>query len=235
MIHVMVAPGSLEAGKMIPLPDDEEHHLLVRRVPDRTFVTALDGAGVVAKGRVQKLGKRWTLEVGEVHRVPAPSETILAVGAGDRERFQQVIEKSTELGVTRVIPLVTSRSVQVATHIREGAIAKLRRFAVESCKQCGNPWAPVVDFPMALSAFVASPPVATWLLADPAGERAPQLGREASIGWLIGPEGGFTEEESLILTRDVGANHVRLGPHVLRFETAAVAAATLTLDRRGHG
>ena len=83
--------------------------------------------------------------------MPAPPrQLVLAVGAGDRERFAWVVEKATELGVTAVIPLESERTAGVATQIRPQHLERLRRHALEAVKQCGAAWATRVEEPVSV-------------------------------------------------------------------------------------
>jgi 16S rRNA (uracil1498-N3)-methyltransferase len=164
-----------------------------------------------------------------------PASTFLAIGAGDRDRFQLVVEKAAELGVTRIIPIETERSKQVATRLRTSAIEKFQRHAAEACKQSGNPWTPLVELPVTLGAFLDAPPYARWFLAHPEGGKMPALEHTAAVGWLVGPEGGFTSEELLLISDRLAPSLVALGDHVLRFETAAIGAAALTWIQRRDG
>ena len=90
-------------------------------------------------GRLVRVGKDWEVEVDSLERRLAPPELMLAVGAGDRERFTWVVEKAVELGVTTLVPLETERTAGVATRVRAVHLAKLRRQALEATKQCGQP------------------------------------------------------------------------------------------------
>lgn len=225
MIHVIVAPGSLVAGQSVSLDDDESHHLDVRRVTVGTEARAIDGVGGAARGSLRNITGRWEFESLAVGAMPAPAETILAVAAADRDRFLLVVEKSAELGVSRIIPLETRHTVSVSTRLREAALDKARRRVREACKQSGNAWFPVID---PITRIGALDPSIRWFLADPWGERIPSLPDDAPVGWLIGPEAGFAPEERTELVERLGAVPVALGAHVLRFETAAIVAAALT-------
>jgi 16S rRNA (uracil1498-N3)-methyltransferase len=162
----------------------------------------------------------------EVH--PSEREVVLAVGAGDRDRFLALAEKCTELGVTRLIPLITERSSQVETRLRDAGVERARKRAREACKQSGNAWATVVDELTPVDALAARFPRMRWLLADPDGGAVPSIDAPTAIGWLIGPEGGFTVAERETMRSALGATPVKLGRHVMRFETAAVVAAGMS-------
>ncbi len=232
MIRVLVPVGALTDDAVVRLEEEEGHHLDVRRVADGGTVAALDGAGRSASGIVTREGRRWQLRAGSVTVAAQPAGLVLAVGGGDRERFLWLAEKATELGVTRLVPLETTRSRQVESRLREGTLEKARRRAREACKQSGNPWAPVIDGLTAIESLAGLVPGVRWLLADGGAEKAPPIAPDAAIGWLIGPEGGFSAADLVSVARCLAPYPVSLGPHLLRFETAAIAAAVTTADRR---
>jgi 16S rRNA (uracil1498-N3)-methyltransferase len=237
MITVLARPGSLVAGATVTLEAEEEHHLAVRRAAPDAPVRLLDGAGAEASGRLALEGRRVTVRVEAVAREPAPVPTILAVGAGDRDRFGWLVEQAAQLGATGVVPLETARTASVATRLRPAHLERVRRRARDAIKQCGSAWAPVVADPVPLPQFLASPPEGARWLAEEEGKQFPGLGQTDAVTIAVGPEGGFTAEERSAL-KAAGFAPVRLGPNRLRFETAALAALTtawLARQRGGHG
>jgi len=225
MITVAAPPGSIAVGRLVELSAGEEHHLLVRRAGDRAVLRVVDGAGTVGWGRLGLAGSRAAVEVERAEQLPPPPVTILAAGAGDRDRFLTLAEKSVELGVTRLLPLETERSRSVAGRYREQHREKLERRAFEAMKQSGNPWLPDLGDPVPLATLLATDlPPARWL-AQAGGTRPALDSAGAALVIAVGPEGGFTEDERQALG-SAGFRPVALGPHVLRFDTAAVAALT---------
>jgi 16S rRNA (uracil1498-N3)-methyltransferase len=161
--------------------------------------------------------------VVEVER-PTPALTVgFSLVKGDRPEW--TVQKLTELGVDRIVPLTTDRTVvrwDAAKAARNGE--RLRRIAREAAMQCRRVWLPVVDDVQSFDAAVDAPDVC---VADPGG-RPPTLERPSI---LVGPEGGWSDRER---ARVDASARVALGPHVLRAETAAVAAGTaLALLRAG--
>jgi len=226
VITVLVEPGTLAAGREVRLVETEAHHLRVRRVRDGARVRLMDGEGQVGQGMVvgDPEDGRVVVEACEA-RVP-PAVLLLAVGSGDRERFGWLVEKAAELGVTDIIPLETERTAGVATKVRDEHVAKLERRAREAIKQSGAPWAPRVHPVHTIGALVARPGSETRWLADADGG-TPSLADPASaLLVVVGPEGGLSGGERATLL-GAGFSPIRLGPHVLRFETAAMAAAVI--------
>lgn len=233
-MRVLIPPGSAVVGQRASLDESETHHLRVRRAREDDGVEVLDGAGLVGTGRLVRVGSDWMVEVSTAERKARRPELTLAVAAGDRERFSWMVEKAVELGVTAVVPLVTSRSVGVATRLQENHIGRLRRTVLEATKQCGAAWVPTVEEPIALADFAARPVSGIGWLADPAGAPAPAALDRTPITVVIGPEGGFTEEERAALVA-AGYRAIALGPNTLRFETAALAAAAVAATARMRG
>lgn len=216
------------------LREGEAHHLQVRRATDGETVELRDGEGLVGVGRALRAGKSWRIEASEVDRVSRGPSLTLAVGAGDRERFAWVVEKATELGVTAVIPLESERTAGVASRVRAHHIERLRRHALEAVKQSGAAWAAAVEEPLSLSGLVDRSLYGSGWLADADGRPVPASVGEVPLTVVIGPEGGLTPQER---ERLCGAGYVpvRLAPHTLRFETAAVAAAAAVVAGRLRG
>lgn len=233
-MRVLVQKGSGIAGQRVSLDENEIHHLRVRRARDRESVEVLDGAGVIGSGRLIRTGSQWLVEVRTAERRERPPETTLAVAAGDRERFSWMVEKSVELGVTRIIPLETARSAAVATRLKDVHLRRLRRLALESIKQCGSAWAPAVEEPVPLADFVRRDTAGLLWLADPEGTSAPTALNQSPLTIVIGPEGGLTESEHGALA-GAGYQPIALGSHTLRFETAALAAAAAATQARMRG
>jgi 16S rRNA (uracil1498-N3)-methyltransferase len=227
MIRVLLQrDGSLREG--------EAHHLQVRRAEPGEVVELRDGEGLIGSGTLRRTGRTWSVEVGDTERVAPPSPLVLAVGAGDRDRFAWAVEKATELGVTTVIPLECERAAGVATRVRPQHLDRLRRHALEGVKQSGAAWATRVDDPMELDALLGQPPDGVRWLADASGGPAPAVLDHARLTVVIGPEGGLTpDEREQVLT--AGFEAIRLAAHTLRFETAVVAAAAAAVAARLRG
>lgn len=226
MTLVLIPPGAATAGGMVSLDDDEQHHLKVRRVAAGAEVLFSDGAGARGSGRLIAQGRVLVLEIESQEQAPAAAPLVLAVGAGDRDRFGWLVEKATELGVTEIIPLETERTRGVATGLRPQQLDRLRRRAREVLKQCGGAWVPLLREPVSLEVFVRrDEPRTRWML-DARGEAPPALDPSLAACALVGPEGGLTDvERSLALEH--GFTPVCAGPLTMRFETAALSAAVL--------
>lgn len=226
------ARGPFQAGGVIILDDEEANHLKVRRVADGDAVRLVDGRGGIATARVARDNQILAARVVATTLVSPPPATEVWVGAGDRDRFLGLVEKATELGATRVLPLLTERALQVATRFQSVHVEKAGKRAREAIKQCGAAWAPAVPSPLPLADALRPPaPKAIRLLADMDGGPLPTIRESDAVQWAIGPEGGFTEAEIAML-KAAGFRPVALARATLRFDTAALAALALTAQAR---
>lgn len=209
------------------LADDEARHLVrVLRARVGDDVRVFDGKGREWLARVAVIDRdRVTLDL--VADMPAPPSrarpVTLAVALPKGERQKWLVEKLTELGVARLVPLVTDRGVAEAT---PAALERLRRGVVEACKQCGRNTLMEIEPPLTLTGLAGRFPHARRLIAHPAGGPL-DVGHGAEameIVAAVGPEGGFTEAEIAEAERS-GFGRVSLGPLILRIETAAIALA----------
>jgi 16S rRNA (uracil1498-N3)-methyltransferase len=177
-------------------------------------VRVVDGAGTRGTGTLRRSGDGLVVEVAEVAVVPRPAPLVLGAGAGDRDRFAQLVEQATQLGATAIVPLETARTVNVASRVRDSHRDRLQRRADEAMKQCGTAWAPEVRAPMALAAWCAEARLGAAWLADAGGLPPSRVSGERALEIAVGPEGGFTPEEGEAL-RAAGFVPVCLGPHAL--------------------
>lgn len=217
-----------EPDALVTLDGPEAHHLLhVMRAAKGEQIELFDGRGnafpatVAARSRSTVEVQTWaaTENVGR----PVREVTIAAaLPKGDRQRW--LIEKCTELGVSRIVPLMAERTVGAP----KDAAGKLLRYVVEACKQCGRNQLMEINSPLIWGDWIASEPAEVRLVAHPGSEKAaaevvPGL---RSIAVCIGPEGGLTDEE-IEAAEAAGWQPVSLGPQILRIETAAIACAVV--------
>lgn len=220
------SPHPLRPGEVV-LTGPEAHHLTaVRRFAPGDRVTLFTGDGNEYPAEILAAGKKQvTLAVLSADPVSRELgfrlEVAAAMPKGDRGDF--LVEKLTELGVTRFVPLVTARTV---VHPKESRVENLHRAVIEASKQCGRNVLMRVDPPTKWEAFLraADLPAARYVLHPTGDAAAAGLGRDVVIA--VGPEGGFTPDE-VAAAAAAGWRPVSLGPRVLRVETAAVAAAAV--------
>ena len=197
-------------------PGDRHHLERVLRLRPGDEVSASDGAGGWRLCTLAS-GHSGLEAAGEVvrHQRPSPPVTVgFALTKGDKPEW--AVQKLTEVGVDRIVPVAAARSVVRWTPERAAVqVERLRRVAREAAMQSRRTWLPDVD---GLTAFRAAASLPGAALAA-VGGRPPTL---ASPVVLVGPEGGWADEELA-----AGLPRVALGPHVLRAETAAVLAGGL--------
>lgn len=244
----LFVPGERLGGPRLTLTGPEHRHIgLVLRARPGDTLTLFDGAGGEVEAEVVRVERTETeLALGERRAVagPAVSLTLLcAVPRGPRMDF--LVQKTSELGVARIVPVVTERSV--ARPDAEGADGKRARWekiAREAARQCGRADLPIVDPPVALAEALASPSLPArrlglfvWTELGSAERsrslRAAVEGTEpAATALLVGPEGGFAPAE-LAVARAAGFEAVGLGERILRVETAAIVAVALVAGAYG--
>jgi 16S rRNA (uracil1498-N3)-methyltransferase len=229
-------------GTVVVLSEEESRHLrdvLRLRAGEEAFV--FDGEGrefacvVTAPGGRREPAR---LEVHSPASPPHPESPLsltLAVALLKGEKFDLVVQKATELGVSRIVPVLTKRADVRLRDERDadGRVERWRRHALEAAKQSGRAVVPPVTAPVAFDSLVgAQGEGATRLLfAERGGGALDTLVDEthappASAVALVGPEGGWDEDE-LLLAREWGWTLVTLGGRTLRAETAAIAVCVL--------
>lgn len=206
---------------------ESQHLAKVMRASEGDMVVGFDGKGTEYQIELTSVGKKKVIGVvrsqAEVSREASRQLTLaVALPKGDRQRW--LVEKCVELGVARLVPLLTKRGVAQPV---EKAIDRLRRAVVEASKQCERNHLMMVDQGQSLEEVLASRPAASFLL-HPSGEAIHHeaIVPASDVLAIIGPEGGFTDEE-VAEAAEHGCQVVSLGPRILRVETAALAMATL--------
>ena len=223
-------------GGQVSLIGPEAHHLIhVMRARRGDKIVLFDGGGAEFSARVEQLGRNdvelTVLSREDVDR-ELPFALILGVALPKGDRQKWLVEKAVELGVSRVIPLKTQRSV--AQPVRQ-ALERLRRTVIEASKQCGRNRLMEIVEPLDFSDYVdetRNQPCR--LLAHPDGtvecvKHTESLSQNVYIA--VGPEGGFSDEE-VTLALQAGWHVIDLGPRILRIETAAMLlTAMVTVGR----
>jgi 16S rRNA (uracil1498-N3)-methyltransferase len=232
-IHV---PGPLEAGGEVTLPSKAGEHLTrVLRLSSGAPFVMFDGRGGEYSAELSAIGRPVRARVLRHDPVEreSPLHITLLQGVARGERMDLIVQKATELGVTRIVPVLAERSVvRVDAKQRERKREHWQSIVVSACEQCGRNRVPAVHQAVSLGdAMELLPETGTrCLLAAEASEalvHAAARTAGASLTLLIGPEGGLADGERKFAL-DQGFIAYRLGPRIMRTETAGLAAlATL--------
>ncbi|HZU81856.1 MAG TPA: 16S rRNA (uracil(1498)-N(3))-methyltransferase [Polyangiaceae bacterium] len=238
MVRLHVDPERL-AGETVVVTDEDHRYLTrVLRLATGSRVTLFDGRGVEADAEVIRVGPR-AVELRVLARREAPpprGPTLTLIQALARgEKLDLVVQKTTELGVHRILPVTTARAVPRLEPLRSSSrLARWQKIATQAARQSGRADVPevqpVVGFPIAIA---AAPRDALKLLLF---EGAKGQGLKQALGSIesppatvvvaIGPEGGFTDEE-VARAKEAGFTVAGLGPRILRTETAALVALAI--------
>lgn len=223
---------SLLVDKELLLGDDIAHYLgkVLRLRPDDVINLFNERDGEY-RARLRSVEKK-TVTVFIESVVQNASESRLAIhlglGLSRGERMDYAIQKATELGVTSIWPLLTERcEVKLKADRVDNRLAHWERVAISACEQAGRYIVPKINVPMALQAWLERERQGSSFVLDhraQSGLSAPAA--PSTINFLIGPEGGLSEEE-VSAAQQHGFTSVRLGPRVLRTETAPVVAISL--------
>lgn len=218
------------AGRTLTIEGDEARHgVRVKRLRVGEEVELLDGMGCVAGARVESVNPREPSVVVAVVRVEEVSPerprlhvmTSVPVGA----HAEEMIAGLSQVGAASWQPLACARSEATGRSLR---LERLQRIAAESSKQCGRAWDLEIGIEVSLEEALRHAHV---VVADRSGRWYEPIGAD-EITLLIGPEGGWNEDE-ISAARDAGAAIASFGRHVMRIETAAVAAASVIMHKGG--
>ena len=236
----------LTSGNAVELPAETAAHLAkVLRARSGDELILFNGDGREFSGSIEAVrGSRVSAFVGDARPVnresPLAITLVQCVPRGDRMDF--IVQKATELGVARIVPVLSQRSVvRLDKAQAESKAVHWRAVAVSACEQCGRNRLPAIEAAQPLLSYLgeSAPGSGLRLVLEP--ESAPQRtlaaqspgGTEVLAAEIaIGPEGGFASDE-LEAFRVAGFSQVGLGPRILRTETAAIAALVWLQARFG--
>ena len=230
-------------GAQVRFDREESHHLArVLRLKPGDRVVAVDGSGRDYTVRLDTVTAESTGTIVGVatRETESPFAITLVQGMPKGDKLEAVIRAATELGVARIVPVMTDRTVVKLDRARAATrLERWQRVAREATKQCGRSRVPVIDAPCALDAIVAAPAepgalrLCFWEEARaPLGLTLDARTSPASASVIVGPEGGLTSEEAATAER-AGWHVVGFGPRVLRTETAGPAIVSALQSRYG--
>jgi 16S rRNA (uracil1498-N3)-methyltransferase len=213
---------------------DESHHLArVLRLKMGDLVVAVDGSGRDYTVRLERVSAETTGTIIDVRAraTESPFPITLVQGVPKGDKLEAIIRAATELGVARVIPVLTARTIVRLDAVRGAArLGRWQRVAREAAKQCGRARLPEIEIPHPLSSVIGTPPdEGTLRLCLWEEERTPLAEVIASLPMapvaaivVVGPEGGLVGEE-VGAARAAGWHVAGFGPRILRTETAGPA------------
>jgi 16S rRNA (uracil1498-N3)-methyltransferase len=235
-MHRFFLPPPQCQGQTLVLTGAEAHHATaVLRLKISDPIVVLDGAGREFSCIIRAADRKTvTASVEQTQSSPAPSCRVTLVQAIPKGKLiETIIQKATELGVFRIVPLLSER---VTTRLENDAIEnkaeKWRQTAIEAIKQCGQRWLPQVEAPLTLPALLARRENFDLSLVGSLRDdaRHPRVyfksEKPSTICLWIGPEGDFTDLE-LTAIQSAGARPITFGPLVLRSDTAALYALSI--------
>jgi 16S rRNA (uracil1498-N3)-methyltransferase len=223
---------NLLTGEQIALEESASHHLnKVLRMQVGRELILFNGAGGEFAATIHDVTKKQVVVSIAEHLIDnreSPLELELAIGISRGERFEWVLQKATELGVTKITPLITERTeVKVSGDRQEKMHERWQQILISACEQCQRNLVPVLAAPTQILDWLPKVNAEQrFVLHHRDSKRLPADTAPASVSLLIGPEGGLSEREiAQALAQDFNA--LTLGPRVLRTETAPIAAISL--------
>ncbi len=210
------------------LPEAQAHYIgRVLRHAAGDAVQLFDGSGQEYLGELIEVGKKAVrVELREqlAGQAESPLRIHLGQGLSRGERMDWAIQKATELGVSEITPIVSERcEVRLKDERADKRLAHWRQVAISACEQCGRSVLPVIHAPVSLAEWQAHVQAELKLVLHPVAAPLESHARPHSLAFLIGPEGGLSEAE-VEQAKAAGFHAARLGPRVLRTETAPVVA-----------
>lgn len=243
MIPRFYCPIPLRSGDSLSLPEAVAHHAVkVLRLAVGAPIVLFNGEGGEFPARLTAAGKCVTAQLGDWCAVsresPLHLTLVQALAAGDK--MDWVFQKAVELGANRLVPVAASRSVLKLSGDRaDKRLEHWRGVVTAACEQSGRDTVPEVTellpLPHYLGRLREAPPAGDHvrlILSPYAATRLADLPRPAAVTLMIGPEGGFTDDE-VAAAQAVGFTAIRLGPRILRTETAGLAAMALLQGKWG--
>jgi 16S rRNA (uracil1498-N3)-methyltransferase len=210
----------------------------VLRLRTGDTVELFDGGGRSWQGVIAAQGRAEVrLAVGPAAQHPPDPRTVLCAAPIRPNRFEWLIEKATELGVSAVQPVIVARTTVRPDEVGPARLARWLRIAVEAAEQCGRFTVPSIHEPIPFARALAPAEGRLLVAAEPAHGHARPLGAvlrgvgSAPVTLLTGPEGGLTPDE-VGAAVEAGGVVASLGPLVLRAETAAIACLAILADAR---
>lgn len=229
-------PAEYQSGRVLDLTKEQAHYALtVLRLKAEHPLEVFDGEGHQAQAQLHILNKREAqVTLGEVQypNTESPLKTLLVQGISRGERMDYSLQKAVELGVSAIQPVFTERcEVRLDPQKAEKRRQQWQALVISACEQSGRCVVPIVHPLITLNQWFSDQPQQPGLVLDPYAQQTlmtfkPELPQKAELALLIGPEGGLSDAE-VEQAKIQGLTPVRLGPRILRTETAAPVILSL--------
>ena len=231
-------PRPFLRGVVFVVSEAVARHLQVLRVATGETITLFDGRGGEFAATVVDIGKRTAsvmLSAFDAVEREAPIRITLVQALATSDKMDLIVQKAVELGVTEFAPIATARStLKLGGERADKRVAHWQAIAVAACEQCGRNRVPAIHGLQTFDQWLTGTHAGVNVLLHPAAEKSmlDSVDANAPISLLIGPEGGFTDEE---IARAVvrGVVTAKFGPRALRTETAGLAAIAALAARFG--
>ncbi len=215
MDHIYVPDVTID-DRVVPLSADAKRHVAALRLRDGEPVKVLNGRGLVVRCRCERTQGDVRLISETAYEVPRPHGLTLALSVLDhRDRYEFALEKATELGITRFIPLLADRSQHHRVNVE-----RLTTKAIAAITQCGVAWLPQIHPPVRLEDV---PWGDVTIMGDDTGSRPNGDDVQGDVTIVVGPEGDLSDREKDLLSAAPRTKRWAIGRNRLRAETAAIA------------
>ena len=224
---------ALQSGELIQLDAHAANHIAkVLRLKPGTPLTVFNGQGGEYQATLHEIDKRRvSVEIGNhsTREVESPLSIHLAQAISRTDKMDFVIQKAVELGVTSITPLISVRcNVKLSTERWQKRLTHWNGIIISACEQSGRNTLPILNAPIKLTEYLPSLPDLRGVIATPEGNQSLKEieGPISGFKVLIGPEGGFCDDE-IEQAKQFNFADLKMGPRILRTETAALAAITM--------
>ncbi|MCO7574669.1 MULTISPECIES: 16S rRNA (uracil(1498)-N(3))-methyltransferase [Pseudomonas chlororaphis group] len=213
------------------LPEAQAHYIgRVLRMAEGDALQVFDGSGMEFRGTLVEVGKkrvRVQLDESFAGQDESPLQIHLGQGLSRGERMDWAIQKATELGVSEITPIFSERcEVRLKDERADKRLLHWRQVAISACEQCGRSRVPLIHAPVLLADWIKQTQADLKLVLHPVAQPLESHAKPQTLAFLIGPEGGLSDTE-VEQAHGAGFLPARLGPRVLRTETAPVVALTV--------
>ncbi|WP_018415577.1 16S rRNA (uracil(1498)-N(3))-methyltransferase [Teredinibacter turnerae] len=225
-------PQILRPEVDVVLEETASHHLLkVLRMETGRELILFNGQGGEYRATITAATKKAATVTVSTHdpvERESPLVTELAVGISRGDRFDWVLQKATELGISRIVPLFSERSeVKLSGERLEKRLSQWQKVVIGACEQCQRNTLPELTAPQSVENYATDSLCdLRFVLHHRSAHQLSQLAAPASVALLVGPEGGLSDAE-IQLAENAGFSPLALGPRVLRTETAPLVALSV--------